>query len=135
MKTQLYDIERILKERQNAYLGVLEQRFSVKCLLFRVVQTTESRVYGVEAGEESYKKHSDFSGIVTNDNFFPSDNYSAGTMNEGYLYTTSTSPQVGDLVQISREDLKSRRFKIESLESLGTTDRAFKKLKLSSVGD
>jgi hypothetical protein len=135
VKSHLYDIERILKERASNYLSVLEQRFSVKCILHRVVQNTETRVYGVEAGEEGYKRHSEFSGIVTNDNFFPSDDYSSGTMAEGYLYTTSTSPQVGDLVEVHRGDKKSRRFKIETLESLGTTEKTFKKFKLSSVGD
>lgn len=135
MTIRAYDIERAIKGYAGTGLYVIEQRYGLSCDLHRVVANTQTRVYGVEAGEEGYSKHSSFLGVVTNDTFSPSDDWSSGTLTEGFLYTTSNTPEVGDLVSVDREDVRHRKFKIIAVESLGTSDRVFKKLKLASLGD
>lgn len=135
MSIKLYDVERAIKNQQSTWLYVVEQRWGVNCNLFRLVHNVQTKVYGVEAGQEGHRKHSTFTGVIVGDAFNPSDDWSGGTLAEGYLLTTSKDPQVGDLVEVDREDIRNRRFKIVKLESIGTSDKVFNKLILSSVGD
>jgi hypothetical protein len=131
----LVDIERIIKHNSCGWLVALEKYQATKIKFFHAVKNNFTTVYGVDSGEENVVHHGEFEAIVVNDDFFPIDPLSGGAFKEGWLFTNSTLIDVGDRVELDREDSRSRRYKIISKQSIGTTTSVFLKYRLSALGD
>lgn len=129
----LQQIEQVAKTQSTIYLKNLLRQYGIPLKLFKQVKTTHSSVYGKTAGE-TVQNEDEIMGIVVGDDFFPSDSISFGTFEEGFLYTSSTIPQVGDTVQIERPGNQMRKFKIMEKQSLGTTNNVFDRFKLAALG-
>ena len=131
------DIENILRYTHENFLETMVSsnfnRITLGVFKRRIdIQTT---VYGLDAGEESLYPAGEIEALVAGDSFFPSDLASAGTLTEGWLYTSSTLLSVGDLVELKRSDQRTRRYKVVVPERVGSSQSVFIKFKLSAIGD
>ena len=134
-KPLLSDIERYLSCNTSCWLESLINLYGVEFHVFKPAPGVFTDVYGQEAGDEYPNCHGPYVGIVVGDDFFPTDANSAGAFQEGWLFVNTCKAESGDLMSIDRDDGKSRRYKIMSKQSLGTTRSVFHKYKLSAVGD
>lgn len=104
--------------------------------VYRAINDTYRKVYGRESGDDGEVfQVAEIDCVVSGDDFFPSDSHSAGTLQEGWMYTVSDVPKVGDRIEIVREGKQSRRYEIVTAHRNGTTQVVFQKLKLSAIGD
>jgi hypothetical protein len=126
--------ERILKKISANGVQVLEYYYGLDLELYRVRENVHNDVYGVHAGGKSDYIET-FIGVLVSDDFFASDNAYSGNFEEGFLYTTSQSPLVDDIISVISTDNKSRRFKIIAKESIGTQTDVITRFKLSNLGD
>jgi len=128
--------EKVLARVHSVALAVLQRNgyVSIELILYKAVKSVHTKVYGVEAGEEGVLPAGKIQALVAGDTFTSIDNHQAGTLEEGWLFTTSNLINVGDLVQIQRTDLRERKYKVVSLLGVGTTLSVFKKFKLSAAG-
>jgi hypothetical protein len=128
-------VEKILTKLHNTWLSIMERQGyeRVKLIVYSSVKDVHSKVYGVDAGEESIVPAGVIDALVSGNVFAPSDNYQASTLEEGWLFSTSQLILPGVLVEIEREDFRNRKYKVVSLERIGNTLSVFKKFKLSST--
>lgn len=134
--TSLYEnIEQNLKTNNEVYLDTLEKMWAQTIELFETRQDKFSKVYGKSSGAVKTSSKGEIQAIVIGDDFFPIDNASAGTFEEGWLYTSSSLVKVGDLVDLHRVDDRKRRYKVDSTMHIGTTTSVFKKYRISAIGD
>jgi hypothetical protein len=128
-------VERILAKLNNTWLSVMERQGyeRLTLIVYSAVLDVHSKVYGVNAGEETFLPAGEINALVSGSVFAASDKYQASTLEEGWLFTTSNLILPGVLVQIKREDIKNRMYKVTSLQSIGNTISIFKKFKLSST--
>lgn len=113
----------------------LEELYGRELRLYRQNKAdVYSRVYGKHSGAIS----DDFVtiiGIVTGDDFFPSDSAYSGSFEEGWLYTsTPDKVLIGDTLEFLALDGKARRYEVTSKENIGQTKEVFTKYRLSSRG-
>lgn len=130
----LHTIESVVKTSVTNQVSLLTSLFSVKCRLHKPVKDTYSEVYGIHSGVEK----ADFIEIdllCIGDTSSPFDQRSVGTFQEGWVFTNDVRVEVGDQIDVIREDGRGRRYKIERKESIGTTDKVFSKFRLSAMGD
>lgn len=135
MTTLFHNIEKIIKDRQasSVYLSaLLKGHAGMDLTILHQEQTVESTVYGRTAGQTQATRHP-IRGIVVSDDFFPSDDISFGGFQEGYLYTNSEIPKVGDVVEINRPNNQVRRYKIHHVESIGTSNNVFHRFSLAAM--
>jgi len=130
-------VERILARLHNTWLAVMERKgyVRIKLAIFKSVKDVHSKVYGVDAGEEGVVPASEIDALVVGDAFSPSDSHQAGTLQEGWLFTTSNLVNAGDIVEIKRADFRNRRYKVTVVERIGSTLAVFRKFKLAATGD
>lgn len=133
----LSDIEGILKYQNEVYLEtMLSGNFNrIVLAVFKARISYETKVYGLDAGEEGVYPAGEITALVAGDAFFPSDLASAGTLTEGWLYTLSPLIQIGDLVELKRSDIRKRRYKVVEADRVGSSQAVFTKFKLSSLAD
>lgn len=127
-------MESVLEQQVTTRIDFLENLYGIECKIFKVKKNVYSSVYGKESGEEISQPIS-LRLLITNDTFSPADSVAAGTLTEGWIYSNSQELNVGDRVEISRDDGRSRRFKIEGIYTLGSTTSVIKKYKIVSLGD
>jgi hypothetical protein len=135
---RLQDIENVLSQNYEAWLlnKELHGYESHTVSVFRVVKNVHTTVYGKEAGEEASQKIGDINCILVGDDFFPADSHSAGSFQEGWLYTTSDKVDVGDRVEVIRSaNQGTRRYQVTRRDKVGTTRMVFQKFRLSALGD
>ena len=112
----------------------LEYYYALDLELYRHVHDVHDDVYGTHSGGKS-ELIMEFEGILVSDDFFSSDGAYSGNLEEGFLYTSSNEPKVGDIIKVISQDNKIRRFKINGYESLGTQTEVISRYKLSNIGD
>lgn len=125
-------MESILKQYSEKNLKVLEFYHGIRLYLFRSDKDTHSSVYGAHAGTKP-TMISEFTGILTSDDFFTSGPSSAGRFEEGFLFTSFNGVRVGDQIQIKSKDDKVRMYLVASKEALGMQDTVFTKWKLTNL--
>ena len=129
-------VEEIIAVNSETWLEHLLLKFSTDIRIIKPVQTTHRTVYGNEAGEEAFSEKCRVDGIVTSDDFYPTDAYSAGSFQEGWLYVRATDDvNVGDRIEISRQDGRTRRFKVEKSFGIGVSTSVFKRFRIAALGD
>ena len=129
-------VEEIIAVNSETWLEHLLLKFSIDIRVFKPAQTTHRTVYGNEAGEESFSEKCRVDGIVTGDDFYPTDPYSAGTFQEGWLYVRAIDDvNVGDRIEIARRDGRTRRFNLEKSFSIGVSTSVFKRFRIAALGD
>ena len=131
---KLSKIEEILQKNGTIYTKVLEDQIGVEINVYHAVDTTHSKVYGTDGGEQHELSHT-IQGIVVGDDFFPSSGQASGTFQEGWLYTTSKEVKAGDLISVKTEDDRARRYKVSGPFSIGMTIDIYNKFKLAALGD
>lgn len=132
------DVENILRvQHQNFLETLVSSNFNrITLAVFKAVRIDyRTQVYGLDAGEESLYPAGEIEALIAGDGFFPSDLASAGTLVEGWLFTSSTLISVGDLVSFKRSDQRTRRYKIIMTERVGSSQAVFTKFKLSAIAD
>lgn len=102
--------------------------------LHKQLDDVHSDVYGIDSGDTTGEPIC-IVGIVTGDEFFPTGGFSSGSFTQGWLYTSSRYVEVGDTLSIATSDDLTRRFKIESVHALGSTQDVFKRYKLAALGN
>lgn len=135
---ELSDIENILRVQHATFLETMvSSNFNrITLSVFKVVRIDyPTQVYGLDAGEEGLYPAGEIIALVAGDSFFPSDLASAGTLTEGWLFTTSTLLGVGDLVALKRSDERTRRYKVVTTERVGSSQSVFTQFKLSAIAD
>ncbi len=134
MSTFYTEIERIQKEHMGERLRYLEKYYGLYLDVYTPERDTYSEVYGKDAN--STLKYEDcFIGILVSDDIFTTGPASAGSFDEGFLYTSSEMALVGKIIAVQTESKKSRRYRVEEKEALGMTDDVFVRYKLSSLAD
>lgn len=74
--------------------------------------------------------------LITNMAMNPIDMFTVGSIDDAYMYTNSTLIKVGDVISFIRiGDSKTRRYKVNSLESIGYTRQIFNRYKMASLAD
>lgn len=127
-------METILKGQVEARVAFLENLYGVACKIYKVKENVFSTVYGKESGEElSAPVSARF--MITNDSFTPMDSHSAGTLTEGWIYSNTDKLNVGDRVEVSRSDGRSRAYKVDGIFTLGSSTSVIKRYKIISLGD
>lgn len=135
---KIRDIENVLAKNYDNWLLTMQESGwqSVKVSLYRAVKNLATTVYGRESGEEGNQKVGVIDCLLVGDDFFPADAASSGTFQEGWMFTVSTLPNVGDLVELERESSHGvRRYNITDIHKIGTSKGVFRKFKLSAIGD
>lgn len=127
--------ERLAHSNAPVWLGKVIRDFGITVKVFRSEQSVHRDVYGVEAGDEKSSAVGSVDVALVSDDFFPVDFHAGGAFNEGWLYTRSPIVGVGDRVEVVRVDGRTRRFKVESQVSLGTTESSFKRFRVVALGD
>ena len=127
-------VERVLKSRNRLYLKTLEKTHSIEIRYYRHEGGLYSEVYGMESGE-TWGEVGCFQGMITGDTFFPASMFGSGSFERGFLFSSSDLPHVGGVIEVSSQDGRSRRFKIESKMDLGTTTDVFTRFDISAMGD
>lgn len=129
-----------IQDRENLYkdgliikIQFLIDNQGVDINVYKRTKDEYDGVYGINAGS-TQNVPIIVRGIITGEMAIPTDSYSAGLLQEGYLYTTSTNIDVGDVVGLVRQDNKKRKFKIEQKEGIGYTKHIITRYKLSSLG-
>ncbi len=151
MTTTIHTQEILIQELQAKKLSFLINNYSLSLELRRITPKTsgvspsslsgEYDHYGVDYGDVDDKDDSlelvdTIAGIITGDNFTPTDPFSNaifGGSSEIALYTKSTIVLSGDIIKVVRT--KSRRYKVDVEESLGITKEVFKRWRLLTLGD
>lgn len=126
------NMEKIIKELSQDHLRVLEHYNGMDLELHRQSKNNHTTAYG-RYGDSRYDHIADFVGVLISDDFFASDNASSGNFDEGFLYTSSELPDVGDMIVIKSDDNKTRKFKITMRESIGTQTDVLTRYKLSNM--
>lgn len=127
------NIENNIKNRNKKGLKHLLAMYGVRVDILKLVESKETSVYGRDA-TTNYGDPIPAVGIVVNDDFFPADSIYSGTFKSGFFYTESKDLEPGDIIKISRQDGKIRKFKVKELQSMGTTTEVFKRFEISSTG-
>lgn len=127
--------EKAIKENGERGLIALEFYAGINTSIYRQIKTgPHSRVHGPNHGREgSFLK--EIVCIFESDDFFDSDAQYSGGFELGFAYSRSQDIVVGDTLKIESEDGKTRRYKVESLETIGLTTEIWKKWKISNLGD
>lgn len=131
--TLVQSIENVLKHAIEARIDYLEHLYALPVVIYKVKTNVYSDVYGRAGGEELGNGYPTKL-LVVSDSFTPVDLNSAGTLNEGWVYTNQEL-NVGDRIEIKRADNRVRNYKIESMASLGSSTQVFKKYRVSSLAD
>lgn len=131
----LQTIEGILNDNHLNRLEVIENRYAIKVKVYRPVKNVFNSVYGRESGEEFSQEFDVVDAIVIGDDFFPQDSYAAGGFKEGILYTSSDKVNIGDMVSLDRDDFKTRRYSVQNVQVIGSSQKVFKKFRISALGD
>ncbi len=132
----LNNIEQTIANLQgNIAIKQLEDRYGRELRLYRQeTKDVYSKVYGKHSGAIS-DNFVTITGIITGDDFFPSDANYSGAFQEGWLYTSSPEEvKIGDTIEFDAQDGKSRRYEVTFKENLGQTKEVFTKYRLSSRG-
>jgi hypothetical protein len=127
-------MENIIKNLSKEHLKVLEYYYGIDIELYRPQKDIMTDVYGQFAGN-NYDLLKNFTGIVVSDDFFPSDGVYAGNFEQGFLYTSETDINVADILKLVSSDGKIRRYKIESLDTIGTQDTLFTRYVISNLAN
>ena len=130
----LQKLEQNEKLKSTAYLKQLLAQYGVPVSVYRSEKTRQSSVYGTQAGETETKFHT-ITALVIGDDYFAYDNFSAGTFEQGFLYTLDTDIRSGDTVAIDRTDGRSRRYKVNNAQTFGTTTSILSRFELSALGE
>ena len=140
MSFQYKDIEKLLQDDViERMIYMLESYYGVEIYMWRQSENIYTDVYGVDAGVPDDSDTEKVYGVLVGDDFFPSDSFSAGGFTEGWFYTRYHDEfKVGDLAVVKRYDLdgasKDRKYKVESVHSLGTTTEIIRRYRLSALG-
>lgn len=127
-------MEAILESQVTQRIDFLENLYGISCKIYKTKENVFSTVYGKESGEELSAPIS-VRLIITNDTFSPMDSHSAGTLTEGWIYSNSDKINVGDRVEVSRKDGRTRRYKVDGVFTLGSSTSVIKRYKIVSLGD
>ena len=132
----LSEAEKLIKQRSPSRLAVAIFYYGLDIEVFEAQLNQYSKVYGSLGGEQHTFKNN-IKGIISTDvGFAPFDNAFSGNFEEGFLYTTDIDKvNVGDLIKITSEDNRSRRFKIADKQSVGHTDEVFPRFVIVAIGD
>ena len=141
--TLLSDIEDHKGDHTPAYLRTIERRYGIAIKIFKPRKNVHSKVYGSSSGEK-YEYSDEIQGLVTGDDFFPSDMRSSGSFQEGFLYT-SYHDKIDPLDQISFKAVgekrdnsnegRSRQYKVVDKEAIGQTTEVMYRFRISALGD
>jgi len=133
----LPDVEGYLKASHlnflNAMLSANHNAFDVS--IVKAVNDIYTDVYGNLSGEHSAASGSIIRALCAGDTFGVTDDHESGLFKEGWMFTTSSTPNVGDMVDITRADGRKRRYHVDDKQTLGTSQAVFYKYHLSSRGD
>lgn len=110
-------------------------QWGIRVAVFKPPQTVFRDVYGKQAGEEGFTQAAEIDAVVLNDQFAPIDARKAGTFIEGWMYARDPKVNVGDRVEVIRDDGRSRRFKVDEVQGIGTTTSVLKRFKILAIGD
>lgn len=135
MSTFLQDVESIIKNQGESGLIHLEHYSGIELELFREDNTGDAYAdaYGKSAGG-TVSKILDFKGVLQGDDFIQKSNHFSGNFEEGFLFVRDVDVQVSDVIKIKNNDV-TRKFKVDSKESIGLTRSVFTMWKLVNLGD
>ena len=122
--------EEILALYLPRFLRVAQNYQGHQLLLYKNKDSIYSVVYG-QYTEKIWDDPITIVGVVTAHGSFPTSFSLAPTFETGFLYTTYSEAQAGDLISFEREDDKSRRFKLESKETVGQSKEVWYKFEIS----
>lgn len=130
-------IERIAINGFEAQVASLARMVGIEFRVYKKSPADEyTRVYGVAEGVESSSTRS-VVGVLVSYELVPFDDLSIGGFVEGFLYAPvdQTVFEVGDVIEMVRDDSLSKRLKIVGQEHSGQTARAFTRWRVSSIGE
>lgn len=120
-----------LQRRALKHLLARGQGMTVR--VFSVSKDTHTKAYGSASGSRS-STYREIEGIPTGDDFFPADIFRSTSFQEGWLWTNDQEIiQGGQEVQFLSPDGRTRRFIVQTSESLGWTTEIFTRYRLSAV--
>ena len=122
--------EEILALYLPRFLRIAQNYQGHQILLYKNKDSIYSTVYG-QHSEKIWDDPIEIVGVVTSHGSFPTAMMLAPTFEQGYLYTTYKEAEVGDLIIFDREDNKSRKFKLESKETVGQTKEVWYKFEIA----
>lgn len=125
--------EEIIQRRLEVQIRTLVDRKGYDIHYYMENENIHSDVYGKHSGNpENYSK-TVLKGIVVSDDFVPHDIDATGNLIEGKLYTSADNLHIGDHIGIPRKTGRERKYKIESVESIGTSGRVMFRYNITSM--
>lgn len=135
-KNFMQEMERIIKDRVPGQLETLMFYYAIPLRVFEQRQSAkETKVYGTSAGNISSQMTMETQGILVSTDFYESDSSYAGDFEQGFLYTLEPNIPVGSYIEIDRMDNKIKRFKIDSLKTIGVTTTVLHRYEILAVAD
>lgn len=131
--TWFREMERILKSQHEGYLDHVLYYYGIDIKRFTPDKNVHSDVYGTFAGNNG-SLTSTFRGVLVGDDFFPADDAYAGNFIEGTCYTKEKLLP-SDILEVDSADNKVRRYRVESVESIGTQDSVFTRCRVTNLAD
>ena len=124
------------------HIPILLQIFGITVDVFRKPKDIYQEVYGIDSGTDG-KQVSSIKALLLGDEYVPTDLRNVGTFKEGWIYFKQTdyipgpTPNIkeGDVIRFQRQDGKVRRYKVEELNTIGSTIQIIQRFKISSLGD
>ena len=71
--------------------------------------------------------------MITGDEFTPFDAFNISRLVEGFLYDPSGTAETGDLVDVMRDGLRIRQFKLMEHDALGSTRNVINRFRIAAV--
>ena len=136
MSTFLQDVESIIKRQGEAGLIYLEHYQGLELELYREDNKGDdyANAYGSSAGG-TVGKVKEFKGVLQGNDFIQKSDHFSGNFEEGFLYCREVDLRATDVIKIKNTEGVTRKYKIDSEESIGFTTKIFKQWKLTNLGD
>jgi len=131
------EIEDVVRRNNLVALEHILENFSILVNLHKMTKSVHSAVYGTADGTMS-EEAIEIRVVITGDSFWGTDGFQAGTLEEGWLYTSEPNQSlvdIGDIVEVKRGDNKVRRWKVMKVDSIGHTTNIFLRWRVSAIAD
>lgn len=132
----IHNVENIVKKQGDNGLIYLEKYYGLRLELYRedTLGDRYSDAYGSSSGSTA-SKIGEFKGVLQGDDFIQKSDHFSGNFEEGFLYTRNKNILANDIIKIKNTEGVSRKYKVESIESIGYTTKVFNMYKLSNLGE